>query len=63
MKEKKDKANALEVISYLFSIRLLLEKANISVRYKEQRLVLLSLRFFLCIYFSGFAFRHFHPVR
>lgn len=32
MKEESDEANALEVISYLFSIRLLLENANISVR-------------------------------
>lgn len=31
MKEERDEANALEVISYLFSIRLLLEKANIAV--------------------------------
>lgn len=32
MKEERDEANALEVIGYVFSIRLLLEKANISVR-------------------------------
>ncbi len=32
MKEESDEANALEVISYLFSIRLLLENTNISVR-------------------------------
>ncbi len=32
MKEKSDEENALEVISYLFSIRLLLENANIYVR-------------------------------